>query len=71
MNDIITQTFEDIEIRMLMLDNEPWWIAVDVCRALELSNTTWALKSLDDDEKSTFRITKGTDGNPNFKIVSI
>lgn len=30
---------------------EPWFIARDICNALDLSNLNMALKSLEDDEK--------------------
>lgn len=39
------------EIRSLLVENEPYFIAKDVCDILELSHTTKALKVLDDDEK--------------------
>jgi len=32
-------------------DGELWFVATDVCRALQLSNTTLALRALDADEK--------------------
>jgi prophage antirepressor-like protein len=38
------------EIRTVIKDNEPWFIAKDICIALNLSNTTVALSRLDDDE---------------------
>jgi prophage antirepressor-like protein len=45
---------EDVsfDIRMVLIDGDPWFYAVDVCKALGLENTTKALLSLDDDEKS-------------------
>lgn len=33
-----------------MNGEEPWFVAADICRALELENVTKALKGLDDDE---------------------
>lgn len=39
-------------MRIVLRENEPWFVAADVCRALELSNPTDILnKRLDDDEK--------------------
>lgn len=52
-NDI--QAFENARfgtIRALNMDGEPWFVAKDICVALGLNNTTEALRSLDDDEKS-------------------
>lgn len=37
---------------------EPWFVAKDVCDILELHNVTEALRPLDDDEKSNFRISE-------------
>lgn len=49
---------------------EPWFVAKDVCDALELSNVSQALTRLDDDEKSSIILNDGTPGNPNKAIVS-
>ena len=43
------------EIRVILLDGDPskpWFVAADVCRALELKNPSDILKRLNDDEKS-------------------
>ena len=45
-----------------MKGNAPWWIAKDVCDVLELSNAREAIKALDDDEKSTVRISDSAGG---------
>lgn len=39
------------DVRVVMLNGEPWFIAADVCRVLELSNVSQALSRLDEDEK--------------------
>jgi len=44
------------EIRMVERDGEPWFVAADVCRALDVSDTWNALQRLDDDEKGTYSI---------------
>lgn len=57
MNDL--QVFNNAEfgtIRTIEIDNEPWFVASDVCNSLEITNTTDALKRLDDDEKSRFNL---------------
>lgn len=51
MNEIMT--FENTqfgEIRVMEQNGEPWFVAVDVCRALDIGNPTQALTRLDDDE---------------------
>lgn len=44
------------EVRSLLIENEPWLVAKDVCDVLEISDTTVALRKLDDDEKLTRKI---------------
>ena len=59
------------EVRTVLKDGEPWFVAADVCRALEIGNASQALSRLDDDECShTLISNEGTSGNPNFTIVS-
>ena len=38
-------------IRTLSIDGEPWFVAADVCRALDIKNSRDAIARLDDDEK--------------------
>lgn len=52
MNDILI--FENPEfgqVRTVSKNGEPWFVAVDVCRALEIANSRDALTRLDEDEK--------------------
>lgn len=39
------------QVRSLMQGGHPWFVAADVCRALDLGNTAMALSRLDADEK--------------------
>ena len=39
------------QVRTVQKDGEPWFVAADVCRALELPDTHKAVGRLDDDEK--------------------
>lgn len=53
------QIFENTEfgqIRTVTKDNEPWFVASDICKVLELSNPTMAMERLDDDEKSKLNL---------------
>lgn len=43
-------------VRTIQINNEPWFVASDVCSALEITNTTMALERLDEDEKSKFNL---------------
>ena len=38
-------------VRSVLIDDEPWFAAADVCRALDISNSRQALARLDEDEK--------------------
>lgn len=58
-NEIQRFDFEGAALRTLTDEaGEPWFVAKDVCDILELSNVTEALRPLDDDEKSNFRISE-------------
>lgn len=51
MNDLQVFNSPDFgDIRAVQLDGEPWFMAADVCRALDIGNPTQALTRLDDDE---------------------
>ena len=44
------------EIRTVSIGNEPWFVASDICKALDLRNPTMAMERLDDDEKSKLNL---------------
>ena len=44
------------EVRTVIIDGKVWAVAIDVCRALGISDTSNAVKTLDDDEKGTYII---------------
>jgi anti-repressor protein len=48
---IIPFDFEGAAVRTVERDGEPWFIALDVCRVLDLNNSSQAISRLDDDEK--------------------
>ena len=44
--------FDNTRIRAITDDQgNPWFVAGDVCKALEINDTSMAVKRLDDDEK--------------------
>ena len=57
-------------VRTIMEGNDPWFVGKDVCDCLGLTNTTRAFSNLDDDEKNTITISKGTPGNPESTVIS-
>lgn len=67
------KVFENVEfgaVRTMLREGEPWFISIDVCNALGLSNPRKAVSRLDSDEKNTVTLSDGTPGNPNMTIVS-
>ena len=66
------QIFENPEfgkIRAIERNGEPWFVAADVCRALDLCDTSKALDRLDDDEKGTSLI-RTLGGEQKMNIVN-
>ena len=70
MNELQVFTNEQFgSVRIKEIDGEPWFIAADVCTALELGNVAMAVDRLDDDEKGISPIdTRG--GMQRVTIVS-
>lgn len=59
------------QVRTVMQDGEPWFVAADVCKALDIPNVGQALTRLDDDEKmNTIISNDGNRGNPTRTLVS-
>ena len=67
MPDTSIQAFDNPEFGQLRViqdeGGEPWFVAKDVCDALELSNVTVALQRLDDDERAKFNLGRQGDTN--------
>lgn len=60
-----TFDFQDAPVRVMMRDEQPWFVAADVCRVLEIANSRDVVSSLDEDEKITVA---NADGNPRAGI---
>ncbi|NNV01934.1 BRO family protein [Brevibacillus sp. MCWH] len=43
--------FQDKQVRVVLRDGEPWFVARDVCEVLDNRDTGTAIRQLDDDEK--------------------
>lgn len=57
-------------LRIVMRDDEPWFVAADVCAALDLSNTTRALERLDADEQALSSIQGFSRGNDAVNLIN-
>lgn len=64
-----TFNFESNSIRTLAIDNEPWFVAKDVCDAIGLTNSRMSLIALDEDEKGVSLIYTPS-GQQEMNIVS-
>jgi prophage antirepressor-like protein len=51
MADILSFPFATQQLRVVMRNGEPWFVAADVCAALTIGNNRDALARLDDDER--------------------
>ncbi len=61
--------FNTQTIRVVTIDNAPWFVAADVCRVLDLAKTDRAVNPLDCTEKGTHRVR--TPGGPQpMSIIS-
>lgn len=50
MNALEVFTYSDHTVRTVIRDNEPWFVACDVCAVLGIANPSDSVRSLDDDE---------------------
>ena len=64
-----TFNFESKSIRTLAINNEPWFVAKDLCNAINISNYRDAIERLDDDEKGV-ALTDTLGGKQEMAVVS-
>lgn len=57
-------------VRTLYRDGEPWFVAADVCKALDLGNPSMAIGRLDDDEYALISIEGISRGNAMVNIIN-
>ena len=48
--DLIPFTYEDFQVRTVLIDGEPWFVAADACAVLALRDTSSALKMVDPED---------------------
>lgn len=56
--------FKNNDIRIARVNDEPWFVAKDVCDVLELTNPTIAISELDEDERAKYYL--GRQGETNI-----
>lgn len=55
-NSINIFQFADRDVRITLIDGEPWFVAKDVCEALGLEQVSKALSPLEDDERGLLKV---------------
>jgi prophage antirepressor-like protein len=55
--------YEQNDIRTVMIDGDPWFVAVDICAVLEIQNAADALNRLDEDERGRFNLGRQGEAN--------
>jgi prophage antirepressor-like protein len=56
MNTIQKFYFKTNQVRIVLVNNEPWWVAKDVCSILALNNVSMTLDTLDSEEKGISKV---------------
>jgi len=56
MNELQIFSFDSKEVRTVLINQEPWWVAKDVCEILGLKNVSMALFSIDDEDKGVSKV---------------
>lgn len=69
MTSLISYQFDEAPVRVVMIADDPWFVANDICAALSLSNSRKAVGDLDDDEKGV-TISDTLGGRQELNIVS-
>lgn len=69
MSNLISFNYQDKQVRTILKDGEPWFVATDVCDILELSNPSDAISRLSDLMKGVAS-TDTLGGNQNCRIIS-
>lgn len=59
----VFETEDHFDFRIIDRNGEPWFVLVDVCRAIDIKNPSDAASRLDADEKMTLALTEGQSGS--------
>jgi prophage antirepressor-like protein len=69
MSNLAQFAFADHQVRVILIDDRPWFVAVDICKVLDLENSSRAIARLKDYEKGvTTILTRG--GKQDVAIIS-
>lgn len=57
--ELSTFNFDDCPVRVVMIGDEPWWVARDVCRVLEISDVSDAVGRLAEADRGSTPVRSG------------
>lgn len=63
-------SYQERQVRIILKDGEPWWVAKDVCDVLEIGDTRQAVERLDDDERYLIPVTDNLGRQQESWVVS-
>lgn len=63
--------FQGHELRVEMIDGEPWFVAGDACQMLDIKNVSDAVEKLDEDEKDNIALTDAIGRQHSMICVSL
>lgn len=72
-NEIVPFSFEGMNVRVINIEGNPWWVAGDVTAVLGYGNSRQALQShVDEEDRNTVQILDGNTGrgNPSRTIIN-
>lgn len=62
-NNLQVFNFGTLPVNIVDRNNEPWFIAKDICEVLEIANVTQAVQQLDEDQRSMLNIGRQGEAN--------
>lgn len=63
MNELQNFNFNNLQVRTVLIDSEPWFVVADVAKAIEATNPTDLAKLVDDEDKSRQSLGSGSPKN--------
>ncbi len=70
MNALQEFNFSENTVRVILIGDDPWWLATDVCKILNIVNGPQAVSRLESDEISTICLTDSGNLNQNRTIIN-
>ena len=70
MNNIVPFNYHEKQVRTILKDGEPWFVAKDACDILDISNANMAVARLDDDEVSQTEVIDSMGRTQNTNIIN-